>query len=177
MRNLNKFITGTDYLAYVNNGNVVAVEYENVIVKVTRDSVNEYEVTFIRNDRTYSYKCHTQKEVIESIKNDIAYHDSAAKETANENEFAEFEKSLNETEEFKEVISARNAHMSMNFKDLKDEFYVGAYNFTKSGNAEYSIYFLGEYNGSIKVINENLAEHYRAYDEKTVEINDLDRFF
>ena len=65
----------------------------------------------------------------------------------------------------------------MNFKDFKDEFYVGAYNFTKSGNAEYSIYFLGEYNVRITDINKSLAEHYRAYDEKTVETNDLDRFF
>lgn len=30
----------------------------------------------------------------------------------NENEFSEFEKSLNETEEYKEVISANNAHMN-----------------------------------------------------------------
>lgn len=65
----------------------------------------------------------------------------------------------------------------MNFKDLKNEFYAGGYHFTKSGNNEYSIHFLGEYHGRIKVINENLAEHYRAYDEKTVEINNLDRFF
>ena len=33
-------------------------------------------------------------------------------ETANENEFAEFETSLSETEEYAEVISERNAHMS-----------------------------------------------------------------
>ena len=76
MRNLNKFITGTDYKSYVTEGNVVTVEYENVIVKVVRDSVNEYEVTFKRNDRTYSYECQSQKEVISSIENDIAYHDS-----------------------------------------------------------------------------------------------------
>ena len=76
MRNLNKFITGTNYREYVTDGNVAIVEYENVIVKVVRYSVNEYEVTFKRNDRTYSYKCQSQKEVIESIENDIAYHDS-----------------------------------------------------------------------------------------------------
>lgn len=160
MRNLNKFITGTDYLAYVNNGKVVTVEYENVIVKVIRDSVNKYEVTFNANDRTYSYKCHTQKEVIECIEYDIAYHDSEIKKAESEmtldeqldtkefkdltvnrddaqykeerqeherinfeynqmvnnitkeNEFDEFEKGLNETEEYKEVISANNAHMN-----------------------------------------------------------------
>ena len=79
MRNLNKFIAGTNYKAYVTEGNVATVEYENVSVKVVRDSVNEYEVTFNRDDRTYSYKCQTQKEVISSIENDIAYHDSGIK--------------------------------------------------------------------------------------------------
>lgn len=112
MRNLNKFITGTSHNGYVTEGNVVTVEYENVIVKVIRDSVNKYEVTFNVNDRTYSYKCQSQKEVIECIEYDIAYHDSEIKKAASENEFAEFEKSLNETEEYKEVTSANNAHMS-----------------------------------------------------------------
>lgn len=65
----------------------------------------------------------------------------------------------------------------MNFKNLENEFYVGAYHFTGCGNNEYSIYFLGEYHGRITVIHDNKAEHYRAYDEKTVDINNLDRFF
>ena len=82
MRNLNKFITGTNYKTYVTEGNVATVEYKNVIVKVVRDSVNEYEVTFNRNDRTYSYKCQSQKEVISIIENDVAYHDSEVREVA-----------------------------------------------------------------------------------------------
>lgn len=65
----------------------------------------------------------------------------------------------------------------MNFKNLGNEFYVGAYHFTKSGNAEYSIFFLGEFTGRIKIINDNLAENYRAYDGSTIEINNLERFF
>lgn len=65
----------------------------------------------------------------------------------------------------------------MEFKDLENEFYINAYHFTASGNNEYSIYFLGEYHGSIKIISDNKAEHYRMYDEKTITINSLDRFF
>ena len=112
MRNLNKFITGTNYKSYVTEGNVATVEYENVVVEVIRDGINKYEVTFNANDRTYSYNCQSQKEVIECIEYDIAYHDSEIKKAESENEFAEFEKSLSETEEYKEVISVNNAHMS-----------------------------------------------------------------
>ena len=74
MINLNKFIAETNYLTYVTSGKVATVEYEDVIIKVIRDNVNDYQVTFNRDDRTYSYKCQSQKEVIESIENDIAYH-------------------------------------------------------------------------------------------------------
>lgn len=112
MRNLNKFIAENNYGVITAGKYVVTVKKEEVTIRITRHGVNNYNVTFIKNDRRYSYKCQTQKEVIETIKNDIAYHDSAAKETADENEFAEFEKSLNETEEYKEVISANNAHMN-----------------------------------------------------------------
>lgn len=112
MRNLNKFIAENNYGVITAGKYVVTVKKEEVTIRITRHGVNNYNVTFIKNDRRYSYKCQSQKEVIETIKNDIAYHDSAAKETADENEFAELEKSLNDTEEYKEVISARNAHMS-----------------------------------------------------------------
>lgn len=160
MRNLNKFIAENNYEVITAGKYVVTVKKEEVTIRITRHGVNNYNVTFIKNDRRYSYKCQTQKEVISSIENDIAYHDSEIKEAANEmtldeqldtkefkdltvnrddaqykeecqeherinfeynqmvnnitkeNEFAEFEKSLNETKEYKEVISANNAHMN-----------------------------------------------------------------
>lgn len=65
----------------------------------------------------------------------------------------------------------------MTFKNLDHEFYINAYHFTQSNNKEYSIYFLGEYHGSLKVLDENTAEHYSNYDGKTKIINTLDRFF
>lgn len=65
----------------------------------------------------------------------------------------------------------------MDFKNLENEFYIGAYHFTGGKNNEYSIYFLGEYHGNIKILSDNLARHYRAYDGKTVTINNMDRFF
>ena len=52
-----------------------------------------------------------KKERLEHERINLEYN-QMVNEVTKENDFSEFEKPLNETEEFKEIISARNAHMT-----------------------------------------------------------------
>lgn len=129
MRKVKTFAKNNGWEYTVTELEDVRITKGNIIVTFTKYSTTEYSM-FVEHaksipctnsplmiERLYSNQgeClenldETIEEILERAKKIITEDNVATEE--NENEFAEFEKSLNETEEHKEVISANNAHMN-----------------------------------------------------------------
>lgn len=129
MRKVKTFAKNNGWEYTVTEHEDVRIKKENIIVTFTKYSTTEYSMftehvkaipctnSPLMIERLYSNQgqClenldETIEEILERAKKFITEENVATEES--ENEFAEFEKSLNETEEHKEVISANNAHMN-----------------------------------------------------------------